>query len=211
MSNAGELHVTKKTPLGGVPYGKVVSQILCSDEGKMWWRQFAGPSLVNGQIVSVMRDGVGPSVASLPAKLPPRDLEYTVSDTFAKDGTLYVAAATVEGPQLMRYRLADRKFEDAVPFDDRGSTVLNADGNLTVSKIGVLPDGGLVVLGSRALRTDRKTVRFAKRRSSQRDKRPGRYLFWNQQWPEGKRAARLRRGRNGESLRSSVKGGLSGD
>lgn len=160
MSNAGELHVTKKTPLGGVPYGKVVSQILCSDEGKMWWRQFAGPRFVNGQIVTVTRDGGSPSLASFPDKLPPRDLEYTVSDIFAKDGTLYVAAATVEGPQLMRYRLADRKFEDAVPFDDRGSTVLNADGNLTVSKIGVLPDGGLVVLGSRALRTDRKTVRF---------------------------------------------------
>lgn len=147
---------TKTQPVGGAPGGGlIIGQTRCDSDGNLYFRQLQGSKIVLAPVVQVSPDGSRSHVFDFLAHAN-GDLKSLVINDFSLSGsTLYLAGSTPDRKvHILEYSTSDGELTKTLTLDDSGVPDVPLHGALTVSKLGVMPSGELLIFGIRTLRED---------------------------------------------------------
>lgn len=140
---------------GAVGGGLIIGQTRCDSDGNLYFRQLQGAKFALAPIVQISADGKRSHMFDFLAQAT-KDLgALSVNDFSISGSTLYLAGSTADGkPRILEYSTSDGQFDKAVTLDDTGSPDHSAQSTLSISKLGVMPSGELLIFGTRTLKRD---------------------------------------------------------
>jgi hypothetical protein len=154
--SSSTIEPTATQAVGGAPGGGlIVGQTRCDGDGNLYFRQLQGAKVVLAPIVQISADGKRSHTFDFLAQASKDLASLSVSDFSISGSTLYLAGSAADGKtHILEYSTSDGQFNKAVTLDDTGSPDHSAQSTLSISKLGVMPSGELLIFGTRALKRE---------------------------------------------------------
>lgn len=147
---------TNAQVVGGTPGGGlIVGQTRCDNRGNLYFRQLQGAKVVLSPVVQVSADGARSHVFDFLAQSTKELKSLAVTDFSLSGSKLYMVGSTPDAKvHVLEYSIDDAELMASLTLDDPNAPGMPIQGALTVSKLGVMPSGELLIFGVRTLRED---------------------------------------------------------